>query len=450
MTEPTYHLLRLTVLFLAAGGVLILLKKAEPSWRVALIRGVFVGAVILFFASFTGVRWEIPFWEAMVVGGDASGESGDREIETVVVHTMDPAHSVAIAPPFERSGRVVLGLWIGGAVLLLIRLGITLGLEWRMVRGGRAAPAGVMSLWREVCAGFGVPAKEIRVVDRSVSPYLTLHGRLILPRVLLHESVAPGRLIHVFRHEAAHLRSRDHFWFPFISVLNAIFWFHPLVWWLAHRHLAACEEARDAEAARLGAKDSYRRAVAGIALGLLAPTIPAPALFRKSGRLVDRLSCLDRTAGQVPPVFAATGFLQVMVFLIACIFGTASPSLRASSEAADLFGLWLPVDNQNRFARQLEVYEWGGEVKMRVWESVGDRVDTEATISSFRMNRDEFVKHLSENDSVSILRRSGSIESAYSLSRRGDRLEVRIEVRFDDGTRRRDQDFTFEFARILR
>ena len=87
---------------------------------------------------------------------------------------------------------------------------------------------------------------------------------------------------------------------------------------------------------------------------------------------------------------------------------------------------------------------------MRVWESVGDRVDTEATISSFRMNRDEFVKHLSENDSVSILRRSGSIESAYSLSRRGDRLEVRIEVRFDDGTRRRDQDFTFEFARILR
>lgn len=450
MTEPTYHLLRLTVLFLAAGGVLILLKKAEPSWRVALIRGVFVGAVILFFASFTGVRWEIPGWEAMVVGGDASGESGDREIETVVVHTMDPAHSVAIAPPFERSGRVVLGLWIGGAALLLIRLGITLGLERRMVRGGRAAPAGVMSLWREVCAGFGVPAKEIRVVDRSVSPYLTLRGRLILPRVLLHESVAPGGLIHVFRHEAAHLRSRDHFWFPFISVLNAIFWFHPLVWWLAHRHLAACEEARDAEAARLGAKDSYRRAVAGIALGLLAPTIPAPALFRKSGRLVDRLSRLDRTAGQVPPVFAATGFLQVMVFLIACIFGTASPSLRASSEAADLFGLWLPVDNQNRFARQLEVYEWGGEVKMRVWESVGDRVDTEATISSFRMNRDEFVKHLSENDSVSILRRSGSIESVYSLSRQGDRLEVRVGVHFRDDSRRRDKDFTFEFARELR
>ena len=114
MTDLTYHLLRLTVLFLAAGSVLILLKKAEPSWRVALIRGVFVGAVILFFASFTGVRWEIPCWEAMGVAGDAPGESNDREIETVVVHTMDPAHPVAVAPPFERSGRIVLGLWIGG------------------------------------------------------------------------------------------------------------------------------------------------------------------------------------------------------------------------------------------------------------------------------------------------------------------------------------------------
>ena len=87
---------------------------------------------------------------------------------------------------------------------------------------------------------------------------------------------------------------------------------------------------------------------------------------------------------------------------------------------------------------------------MRVWESVGGRVDTEATISSFRMNREEFQKHLSENDSISILRRSASTESVYSLSRRGDRLEVRVGVHFYDESRRRDQDFTFDFARELR
>lgn len=84
---------------------------------------------------------------------------------------------------------------------------------------------------------------------------------------------------------------------------GALLWFHPLAWWLAERHLVSCEEARDAAAARLGGVESYRRSVAQVALGLLPA--PSPSLFRRNGRLVDRLNRVQNSTRNFPRISAS-------------------------------------------------------------------------------------------------------------------------------------------------
>jgi uncharacterized protein (TIGR03435 family) len=46
-------------------------------------------------------------------------------------------------------------------------------------------------------------------------------------------------------HERCHLRRRDNLWSAFQMLVEAAFWFHPLVWWLGGRMLAERERACD-------------------------------------------------------------------------------------------------------------------------------------------------------------------------------------------------------------
>jgi hypothetical protein len=293
-----------------------------------------------------------------------------------------------------------------------------------------------------------VKATEVILVDAPVSPHLYLDGNLILPATLAEDPGAAENLVHVFRHEAAHLKAGDHFWFPFLAVLTAMLWFHPLAWWLSTRHLISCEEARDAEAARLGGTEAYRQSVAGVALGLLPSPAPTPSLIRKNGRLVQRLKRVETTSPQSPPPAATIRTVQSAIIIIALAAGLAAPSLEAALRSNDLFGMWRPDGSANRFARQLEVYEWGGEVKLRIWHSVGDPDKLHgATITSFEMTREAFDEALSNSGSISVPHRENFKESIYTLSKRGDELEFRLQNHYTDDSGRADQDLVFFFER---
>src|SRR5690606_2705322 len=72
---------------------------------------------------------------------------------------------------------------------------------------------------------------------------------LLQPKVLLPEGWdrwPRGRLAAVLDHERAHVARRD----PLVQWLalanRALFWFHPLAWWLERRLAALAEEASDA------------------------------------------------------------------------------------------------------------------------------------------------------------------------------------------------------------
>jgi hypothetical protein len=71
-----------------------------------------------------------------------------------------------------------------------------------------------------------------------------LHPRIILPEN--SREWPQAQLDAVLAHEGEHIRRRDPF-FQWLALLNrALFWFHPLAWWLERRLSGLAEEACDA------------------------------------------------------------------------------------------------------------------------------------------------------------------------------------------------------------
>jgi bla regulator protein blaR1 len=78
-----------------------------------------------------------------------------------------------------------------------------------------------------------------------------LHPVLLLPKGIMGQLTAP-QLESVVAHELCHIRRRDNLATAMHMVVEAVFWFHPLVWWLGARLIGERERACDEEVLRLG------------------------------------------------------------------------------------------------------------------------------------------------------------------------------------------------------
>jgi GWxTD domain-containing protein len=173
----------------------------------------------------------------------------DREAMTPFAPTIEQAPPRATstrapsAPPVaERAGSWaawLLGLYLAGLAALLTRLVIGTARVQFLVRGA----------W---------PLNG-RLTSADIATPLTVG--LFKPRVLMPEGWdgwPAGRLAAVLDHERAHVCRRDPL-VQWLALLNrAVFWFHPLAWWLERRLATLAEEACDAAVLGRGhAPDAY-------------------------------------------------------------------------------------------------------------------------------------------------------------------------------------------------
>lgn len=104
------------------------------------------------------------------------------------------------------------------------------------------------------------PADIPLVVEVRSSPGLLEPGvvGLLRPVLLLPAGIAerltPAQLQAVLAHELCHIRRRDNLLSSLHMIVEAIFWFHPLVWWIGSKLVEERELACDQEVLRLGAK----------------------------------------------------------------------------------------------------------------------------------------------------------------------------------------------------
>jgi len=67
---------------------------------------------------------------------------------------------------------------------------------------------------------------------------------LLLPADIA-ERLTPPQLQAVLAHELCHVRRRDNFTSAIHMIVEAVFWFHPLVWWISARLVEERERACD-------------------------------------------------------------------------------------------------------------------------------------------------------------------------------------------------------------
>src|SRR5580693_3897272 len=94
---------------------------------------------------------------------------------------------------------------------------------------------------------------EVRAAPGLLEPGVVglLRPMLLMPDGIL-ERLTPLQLEAVLAHELCHIRRRDNLSAALHMIVEALFWFHPLVWWISVRLVEERERACDEEVLRRG------------------------------------------------------------------------------------------------------------------------------------------------------------------------------------------------------
>ncbi len=303
---------RWTALLVLAWVVHGALGGRNPRWRVLLWRSAAVGlaTIVLLTAAPPFVTWRLPRAESVIVQ-QASWKSdvplshslpvllerpapfADRQTTAEPHRRLESAErssggtAVALSKAAMTApslGSCLLAIWLLGAAVMAVRLGLCVWRVSRIVRRSRAVPPRVIEECRAVAATLGC-RQAVRVVQTAEVPAPCLTG-LFQPWLLLPEANCEetdrADLRSILAHELAHAGRHDLVWNVVIYLVSILLWFHPLAWRLRAAHLAACDAVCDALAADLvGDVALYGRTLARLALQVVGPTpVPGVAMAR--------------------------------------------------------------------------------------------------------------------------------------------------------------------------
>jgi bla regulator protein BlaR1 len=201
------------------------------------------------------VKFLIPFSALAALGSRLGGLSGwlamapvarRPELSIVVEEISRPfpaspaaaASSILARHPGVLPG-ILLAVWIAGFVAVAFSW-------WRRWQRIRQAVRGAVPLDLEVAVPvLSSPA----MLEPGV--FGIFHPVLLLPEGIV-DRLTPAHLEAIVAHELCHVRRRDNLAAAVHMAVEAIFWFHPLVWWLGTRLVEERERACDEEVLRLG------------------------------------------------------------------------------------------------------------------------------------------------------------------------------------------------------
>ena len=245
------HLWQSTLIAAALAMLTLAFRRAQAQTRY----GIWFAASLKFlipFAALTSLGAQLEWREALPSTPPewtAAIEAVGEPLSSPPVDIVLPrAISVGTSIPLP----VVAGaIWAAGFVTLL---GVWL-VRWRRV--SRAAYSGTRiesgrthDALRSLSSTSRLPLVES---ETSLEPgvFGILHPVLLWPREI-DMRLDDAQVRAVLAHELSHARRRDNLTATVHMFVEAIFWFHPLVWWIGARLVDERERACDDEVVRLG------------------------------------------------------------------------------------------------------------------------------------------------------------------------------------------------------
>jgi uncharacterized protein (TIGR03435 family) len=158
-------------------------------------------------------------------------------------------------PQDTNIGRwVVLGVWLAGTVVVFLWW----ARQWRPLRSAlrRATPLRLDPAFAGATAGgpdFDAGGLTMMSSPSAFEPGVVgvLRPVLLFPEGLV-ERLTRAQLDAILAHERAHVRAHDNLLAIVHMTVEAIFWFHPLVWWIERRMIDERERACDEAVIRAG------------------------------------------------------------------------------------------------------------------------------------------------------------------------------------------------------
>ncbi|HEY2545117.1 MAG TPA: M56 family metallopeptidase [Candidatus Acidoferrum sp.] len=216
------------------------------------------------------VKFLIPFSLLVGMGShlewtktSATPQSGFSFVVEQISQPFAPTNPAPVTAPvaptrLEVAERVLpLVTWLlGGAGVLFFWWR-----RWRRmtepIRGAVTAKSGrEFEALRELERGAGITRHINLIVSNSaLEPGILgiFRPALVLPAGI-SERLTDPQLSAIITHELCHVRRRDNLAAAVHMVVEAIFWFHPVVWWMGARLVDERERACDEEVLRLGSE----------------------------------------------------------------------------------------------------------------------------------------------------------------------------------------------------
>ena len=243
ISELANHLWQSTLFALAVGLLTLMCRKNQASVR-----------YWLWFSA--SVKFLIPFTLLMELGERLQLPSRAPQIAPPAVSATlaqvsrpfmeDPALgvlSIQEAPRgFDWLAFALFAAWVSGIIAMaVIRLRM-----WRCIRAAIRAS----SPW--ALPGLPLPAGvDVRSTPGVMEPGVVGFWRpvLLVPSGI-EDDLTPRQLVAVLTHELCHIRRRDNVTAAVQMIAEAVFWFHPLVWWIGARLVDERERACDEDVVR--------------------------------------------------------------------------------------------------------------------------------------------------------------------------------------------------------
>ena len=281
-----------------AALALAALRDARPQTRYVVACLALLACVL---APVLTMLW--PLFDAGVAVGDVpttGAATTTLATATALLSYVTPATGIEAWHP------AIVATWAAGMGMVSLR--IVFGLAW--VRRLPLADDRVQRLvWQTrldvMAMHFGLSrAVELRLVHSLESPAASGWVRpvVLLPLALLTRM--PADLVEaLLAHELAHIRRHDYLVNLLQNAVEAVLFYHPVVWWLSHRIRVEREQIADQLAAEVECAPR-RLALALAELSELQRSAPALHLLQaaQGGHLMSRIERLVRPASRSHPV----------------------------------------------------------------------------------------------------------------------------------------------------
>jgi len=289
----------------------------------------------------TSAKFLVPFSLLMLVGGLVGRHSvalpAHTRVPVIVEQVNEPfvaevPPGAAAMPHASKSATwvvpILVALWAVGCGALLFSWWV----RWRRIRiairAGSPMPLGI-----------GVPAlSSASIIEPGV--FGVFRPVLLLPDGIW-DRLAPAELQAILAHELCHVRRRDNLATFMHMVVEAVFWFHPLVWWLGARLMDERERACDEEVLRMGSEaEAYAEGVLKVCeLYLQSPLkcvagVTGANLKKRIEAIMANQPMLNLNLRKKVGLILA-GILAVAIPIILGI--THAPELRAQAQSVPKF-----------------------------------------------------------------------------------------------------------------